>query len=77
MLSSVLQHLLFSILLYLEAYVEASRTSMMDISCENIERLKVVNYFRKKTQLQMFDFEIKSTVNTVNKKLIKPAFCFC
>ena len=49
---------------------------MMDLSCENNERLKVIKYFGKKTPPQMFDFEIKSTVNTLNKKLVKPAFCF-
>ena len=31
-----------------DAYLEPSWKSMMDIFCKNSERLKVVNYFRKK-----------------------------
>ena len=30
-----------------EAYLEPKQASMMDLICENNERLKVVNYFRK------------------------------
>ena len=32
----------------LEAYFKTSRTSTMKLSCENSQRLKDVNYFRKK-----------------------------
>ena len=31
-----------------EAYLERSRTSMMELFCENSQQLKVVNYFGKK-----------------------------
>ena len=37
-----------------EAILQPSQTSMTDHSCRNSQRLKVVNYFRRKAPPQMF-----------------------
>ena len=49
---SLMENFIFcAVLLYLsslEAYFKTSRTSTMELSCENSQWLKDVNYFRKK-----------------------------
>ena len=47
----------------LEVYLEPSRTSMMEIFCENNYRLNVVNYFRKKVLSWMFDWVLHTRVH--------------
>ena len=37
-----------------KAYLEPKRASVIKFLCENSLRLKVVNYFGKKTALEMF-----------------------
>ena len=56
-----------------EVYLEPSQTSKMELLCEYSSWLKVINYFRKKTQSYMFNWvsntPLKSFINDANFEL--------
>ena len=47
--------------------LKPSRTSMMELFCENNYLLKVVNYFRKGTPSQMFDWKYASGLSYLQR----------
>ena len=49
----------------LVAYLELSRTSTMELFCENSERPLAINYFRKKAPSQMFDWTLNTPLGTL------------
>ena len=48
----------------LEAYLEPSQISTMELFWKNSWRLKAVNYFRKNTSSQMFDWVLNTSLQT-------------
>ena len=51
-----------------QAYLEHSRTSMMELFCKNSQQLLAINYFCKRTPPQMFDW-------VLNTPLLFSIFC--
>ena len=45
-----------------KAYLEPKRASVIKFLCENSLRLKVVNYFGKKTALEMFNWVLNKAL---------------
>ena len=48
-----------------EAYLEPIRTYMMKRFCENSERILAVNYFRKNTPSQMFNWVLNTSLDFI------------
>ena len=48
-----------------EAYLEPSRTSTVEVLCENSERILAVNYFHKKAAPQIFDWVLNTPLRDV------------
>ena len=48
-----------------KAYLEPKRASVIKFLCENSLRLKVVNYFGKKTALEMFNWILNKALKII------------
>ena len=51
---------------YIEAYLESDRTSIMELICENSQRLLTVNWFGEKASPYMFDKVLNALLHMIH-----------